>query len=77
VAVEAKTIWSERQNIAEQKPIEADTLMTTWRRNLAGCLVLASCGLAHSGAVELKVSREALERTLVQQLFGGPNGGYY
>lgn len=51
--------------------------MTTWRRNLAGCLLLATCGLAHSGAVELKVSREALERTLIQQLFGGPNGRYY
>jgi hypothetical protein len=32
---------------------------------------------ATSGAVELKVSREALERTLSQQLFSGPNGRYY
>jgi hypothetical protein len=28
-------------------------------------------------AVELKVSREALERTLKQQLFNGPSGRYY
>lgn len=28
-------------------------------------------------AVELKVSREALERTLKQQLFSGPGGRYY
>ncbi len=28
-------------------------------------------------AVELKVSRAALERTLAQQLFGGPQGRYY
>ena len=38
---------------------------------------MATFGLAQSGAVELKVSREALERTLVQQLFNGPNGRYY
>ncbi len=51
--------------------------MTTRLRNLAGCLLLAACWLAQCGAVELKVSREALERTLVQQLFNGPNGRYY
>ena len=28
-------------------------------------------------AVELKMSRDALERTLKQQLFGGPDGRYY
>jgi hypothetical protein len=28
-------------------------------------------------AVELKVSREALDRTLKQELFSGPNGRYY
>jgi hypothetical protein len=33
--------------------------------------------LARAGAVELKVSREALERTLRQQLFSGPEGRYY
>ena len=30
-----------------------------------------------SGAVELRVSREALERTLKQQLFSGPEGRFY
>lgn len=30
-----------------------------------------------SRAAELRVSREALQRTLVQQLFGGPGGRYY
>jgi len=30
-----------------------------------------------AGAVELKVSREALQRTLQQQLFSAPNGRYY
>ena len=32
---------------------------------------------ARSGAVEMRVSRDAIERTLKQQLFGGPNGRYY
>jgi hypothetical protein len=39
-------------------------------------LALATGGL-HCGAVELRVSREALERTLKEQLFSGPNGRYY
>jgi hypothetical protein len=38
----------------------------------AVALATASCR-----AVELKVSREALERTLKEQLFGGPSGRYY
>jgi len=42
---------------------------------LAGAL--AQAGVADAGAVELKVSREALERTLKQQLFSGPDGRYY
>jgi hypothetical protein len=33
--------------------------------------------LAQSSAVELKVSKEALTRTLNQQLFSGPDGRYY
>lgn len=40
-------------------------------------LVLLACGAVPSPAVELKVSREALERTLKDQLFNGPNGRYY
>lgn len=39
-------------------------------------LVLASCAF-QSRAVELRVSRDALERTLKQQLFGGPEGRFY
>src|ERR1039458_8218401 len=30
-----------------------------------------------SSAVEMRVSRDAIERTLKQQLFAGPNGRYY
>jgi hypothetical protein len=51
--------------------------MTTPSRTLAGLLLILSCATAYSGAVELKVSRDALERTLKQQLFGGPDGRYY
>lgn len=40
------------------------------------CLAAAGSGL-RAGAVELRVSRQALERTLQQQLFGGPEGRYY
>lgn len=45
----------------------------------AGPLLLALFALAPApaGAVEMRVSREALERTLQQQLFGGPTGRYY
>ena len=51
--------------------------MTTFQKAIAaGALALAAvCGQAHS--VEMKVSRQALERTLQQQLFGGPDGRYY
>ena len=39
---------------------------------------LASCyGGRDRSEVELKASREALERTLNRQLFSGPNGRYY
>jgi hypothetical protein len=47
---------------------------------LAGILFLSSLfigGLAQCGAVELKVSRDALERTLRQKLFSSPDGRYY
>ena len=44
---------------------------------LAGVLLLLAGALAHCGAVELKVSRDAIERTLKQKLFSGPNGRYY
>jgi len=51
--------------------------MTTSWRLLAGGLLLLAGALTQCRAVELKVSREALERTLRQQLFSGPNGRYY
>lgn len=50
-------------------------MTTSWVR-LAAALLLAGA-LAESGAVELRVSRDALDRTLKQQLFSGPNGRYY
>jgi hypothetical protein len=51
--------------------------MTTPRRMLAAGLLLLAGAAAHSGAVELKVSRDALQRTLKQQLFSAPDGRYY
>jgi hypothetical protein len=39
-------------------------------------MLVAACA-ARSGAVELRVSRDALERTLKTQLFSGPDGRYY
>ncbi len=51
--------------------------MTIFRRVLAaGVLALVAC-LGQLHAVEMKVSRQALERTLQQELFGGPDGRYY
>jgi hypothetical protein len=51
-------------------------MRTIWRI-LAIALLLAVAGALRSRAVELRVSREAMERTLRQQLFNGPNGRYY
>lgn len=51
--------------------------MTTIWRVVVSVLLLAAIGGSRLGAVELKVSREALERTLKQQLFNGPDGRYY
>jgi hypothetical protein len=50
-------------------------MTTSWRVS-AVCLLLAGA-LAQAHAVELKVSRDALERTLKQQLFSGADGRYY
>jgi hypothetical protein len=45
---------------------------------LSGAALVAMGGFVFPAhAAELRVSREALERTLVQQLFGGPQGRYY
>jgi hypothetical protein len=51
--------------------------MTTIRFGIAVCLLLLACAAARAGAVELTVSRAALERTLKQQLFSAPDGRYY
>jgi hypothetical protein len=51
-------------------------MTTSWALRAASLLLLAGA-LAQAGAVELKVSRDALERTLKQQLFSGPDGRYY
>jgi hypothetical protein len=51
------------------------------RFSAAGSLLLFACLAlvtpARSGAVEMRISRDALERTLKDQLFGGPDGRYY
>jgi hypothetical protein len=44
---------------------------------VAGACLLLAAGTLPSSAVELRVSREALERTLKQQLFSGPAGRFY
>jgi hypothetical protein len=51
--------------------------MTTFQKVAAFCLLAATVGSVPCCAVEMKVSRQALERTLQQQLFGGPDGRYY
>jgi len=48
----------------------------TWR-TLAGSLLLLASMAAPACAVELKVGRDVLQRTLKQQLFSGPDGRYY
>ncbi|MDR3755074.1 MAG: hypothetical protein P4K78_14760 [Terracidiphilus sp.] len=55
-------------------------MMTRHRMALmAGLALLAGplTGIAPCRAVEITVSRQALERTLKQQLFSGPDGRYY
>ena len=51
--------------------------MTTFQKAIAAGLLALGAGLGQCHAVEMKVSRQALERTLQQQLFGGPDGRYY
>jgi hypothetical protein len=46
-----------------------------WRTFVTGLVLL--CGAETCTGVELTVSRQALERTLKQQLFSGPDGRYY
>jgi hypothetical protein len=47
------------------------------RGAFAGLLMLLAASALQCNAVELRVSREALERTLKQQLFSGPSGRFY
>jgi hypothetical protein len=51
-------------------------MSTSWRVRACGILLLAA-SVSKCHAVELRVSRDALERTLRQQLFSGPTGRYY
>ncbi len=51
--------------------------MTTFLRGLVGGLLAMTLGAISCRAVELKVSRDVLQRTLRQQLFSGPDGRYY
>lgn len=51
--------------------------MTCFSVRWAASLLLAACVSPCVNAVELTVSRNALERTLKQQLFSGPDGRYY
>jgi len=50
-----------------------------WVELVAGFALLAGplAGIAQCRGVELTVSRQALERTLKQQLFSGPDGRYF
>jgi hypothetical protein len=50
-----------------------------WMALTAGLALLAGpvAGIARCRGVELTVTRQALERTLKQQLFSGPDGRYY
>src|SRR6266568_5080023 len=48
-----------------------------WRIAALATLLVAPGMAFRCAAVELRVSREALQRTLKQQLFSGPEGRYY
>ncbi len=48
-----------------------------WRLAAQGVVLALALGSLRAGAVELRVSQEALERTLRQQLFSAPDGRYY
>jgi hypothetical protein len=50
-------------------------MRTFWQVIAAGLVLFA--GVTMSRGVELTVSRDALERTLKQELFSGPDGKYY
>ena len=47
------------------------------RRSILALLCLIFAFIPSARAVQLKISRSAIERTLQNQLFSGPNGRYY
>jgi hypothetical protein len=51
--------------------------MTTFRRLVTVCWLCAALSPIPSWAVELRVSRDALQRTLRDQLFSGPGSRYF
>lgn len=51
--------------------------MSTFWLRLAAVVIFTACMTCSARAGELTVSRDALERTLKQQLFAGPGGRYY
>jgi hypothetical protein len=51
--------------------------MTIFLRGVAAVLLVSTLGAVSCRAVELKVSRDVLQRTLKRQLFSGPDGRYY
>jgi hypothetical protein len=51
--------------------------MTTIRGTLVLGIALLAAGLTPCRAVELKIGRDALQRTLRRQLFSGPGGRYF
>lgn len=56
--------------------------MISCSRLAAACALILSAALllaasTPASAVEMRISRDAIERTLRQQLFGGANGRYY
>jgi hypothetical protein len=55
-------------------PVKAASRLLFWL-GLAATLIAAAPPPAR--AVEMRVSRDAIERTLKQQLFAGPDGRYY
>ena len=72
---------SSRDRKTSLKPVLDGTIITTmttsWRTVAVVSLLMAGAISHQARAVELKVSRDALERTLKQQLFSSPDGRYY
>ncbi len=51
--------------------------MSKLMSQMLGGLLLVALGAAQCNAVQLRVSRDVLQRTLKRQLFSGPDGRYY